>query len=111
MTLLTVLPRLRTNNLKGLGATLTVNLRTRANAGKDDKLAAGHLQRAVGRCGQSPPKSRNYKNGPPTLHSSLDQNLEAAEDQPLTVEGHWVDVGLNTRVGHHFFHALVAALL
>jgi hypothetical protein len=51
------------------------------------------------------------RTGPPTLHSSLDQNLEAAEDQPLAVEGHWVDVGLNTRVDHHFFHALVAALL
>jgi hypothetical protein len=28
MTLLTVLPRLRTNNLKGLGATLTVHRKT-----------------------------------------------------------------------------------
>ena len=30
MTLLTVLPRLRTNNLKGLGATLTTNLKPTA---------------------------------------------------------------------------------
>ena len=42
--------------------------------------------------------------------SSLHNHLEAAEDQPLAVEGHWVDVGLNTRIGHHLFHALVADL-
>jgi hypothetical protein len=42
--------------------------------------------------------------------SSLDQNFEAAEDQPLAVEGHWVGVGLNTRIGHHPLHALVAGL-
>jgi hypothetical protein len=32
MTLLTVLPRLRTNNLKGLGATLTVERHVAPNA-------------------------------------------------------------------------------
>ena len=44
------------------------------------------------------------------LGSGLDQNLEAAEDQALAVERHRVDVGLNTRIGHHLLHALVAGL-
>ena len=42
--------------------------------------------------------------------SGHDQNLEAAEDQALAVERHRVDVGLNTRIGHHLLHALVAGL-
>jgi Transposase len=37
MTLLTVLPRLRTNNLKGLGATLTINLQANGQTGKREQ--------------------------------------------------------------------------
>src|SRR5690349_9943610 len=51
----------------------------------------------------------------PLLHSiapdsGVEQDLEAAVDQPLAVERHRVDVGLDARVGHHLLHALVARL-
>jgi hypothetical protein len=41
MTLLTVLPRLRTNNLKGLGATLTVGTIEVAIDGATVRIGAG----------------------------------------------------------------------
>ena len=45
------------------------------------------------------------------FYSRLDQDLEAAIDQTFAVEWHRVDVGLNTRIGHHLFHAFVTDLL
>src|SRR5262245_905688 len=42
-----------------------------------------------------------------SMGSSFDDHLEAAEDEPLAVEGHRIDVGLETRVGHDLLHPLV----
>src|SRR5262245_37931493 len=55
-------------------------------------------------------RRRPVRTGVLILGPGADQNLEPAEDQPPAVERHRIDVRLNTRIGHHLFHALVACL-
>src|ERR1700722_11847319 len=80
----------------------------RSRDNKKVKVLMAPLLHSAFACGQvfrRPSCHPSTRAGSVASGSALEQDLEAAVDQPLAVERHRIDVGFATRIRHHLPHA------